>query len=68
MNAQIGTYRIVHDAEACVLCGACIQACPADALKPAPPKGIAHSPEVCRRCGVCIRACPVGALSVKTDS
>lgn len=61
-------YRIIHDSETCVLCGACIQGCPGAALKLEPPKSIVHDSKACLRCGACIKNCPVGALAEEGSS
>jgi NAD-dependent dihydropyrimidine dehydrogenase PreA subunit len=44
----------------CVECGACLSACPADAIQEGSPYEIT---DACTDCGACSDACPVGAIS-----
>jgi len=56
------TYEI--DAEACIACGKCKRACPADAIEGE--KKVKHKilQDKCVRCGACYEACPVDAVRV----
>ena len=45
----------------CVMCGACADVCPVQAIKDAPAQKVIN-PEVCVDCGACIDECPNGAI------
>ncbi len=49
-------YKISDD---CIACGACIQACPVEAITEGEPYVI--DPEKCIDCGACADVCPVDA-------
>jgi electron transfer flavoprotein alpha subunit len=50
------------DGDRCAGCGACVDACPNDAVLV---NGIAViDPDVCTGCGACIPVCPTEALSL----
>ncbi len=51
-------YKISSD---CVACGACADACPADAIKAGEPYEI--DADACIDCGACVDTCPVSAIS-----
>lgn len=54
----------VVDREECTGCGACVDACPVEAIKL--DDGIAVVDEdTCTECGLCEDACPVGAIRVE---
>jgi len=54
----------VVDSEECTGCGACVDACPVEAIKL--DDGIAVVDEdTCTECGLCEDACPVGAIKVE---
>ena len=44
----------------CVQCGACIDACPREAIKEGDPYTINY--ELCDGCGECMDVCPEGAI------
>jgi ferredoxin len=47
------------DPATCILCGACAQACPTDAVTVA--EAVSTVKELCTRCTACVKACPTGA-------
>ncbi|MFW6145785.1 MAG: DUF362 domain-containing protein [Planctomycetota bacterium] len=47
--------------DACVACGACVDACPVDAIKEGDPK-YTIDPDACIDCGSCVDACPSEAI------
>ncbi|MDD6030768.1 MAG: 4Fe-4S binding protein [Kiritimatiellae bacterium] len=53
-------YKI--DAEKCVGCGCCKDACPAEAIAPDGDK-FAINPDVCLGCGACASTCPNEAIA-----
>lgn len=60
---RFSLYRIRVDENKCVSCGACLKACPSDAMD-----GILNKKKVrpdCFSCGVCVEICPVKAVSFK---
>ncbi|NMC70453.1 MAG: 4Fe-4S binding protein [Myxococcales bacterium] len=53
---------MVVDDAACTGCGACVEICPAGALRLE--GGLARvDPRACLGCGICVPECPVQALS-----
>lgn len=58
MKPQI-SYRI----ESCRQCGACVSACPAQAVTLAD-NGVRTDTARCTACGTCVKACPAGARSI----
>jgi len=52
----------VVDAELCVGCETCVEACPANAILMVDGQAQIQN-ELCRKCRKCVRACPVGAIS-----
>lgn len=56
-------FGAVLDAASCVSCGACIERCPAGAVRQAD-DAVALDPKRCLGCGVCLGACPAGALTL----
>jgi len=52
-NIEIITIR-----DRCISCGACVVACPQQALAPVPTGGIDRNPAMCTACGRCVEVCP----------
>ena len=48
--------------EKCVMCGACKDACPVEAISEGDPKFVID-PEKCVECGTCEGECPQGAIT-----
>ncbi|MBE6595644.1 MAG: 4Fe-4S dicluster domain-containing protein [Ruminococcaceae bacterium] len=46
--------------DACVACGACVEACPVEAITEGDGKYVIN-PDLCIECGACEGECPVGA-------
>lgn len=44
----------------CIMCGACVDACPCDAISEGDGKYVIDA-DTCADCGSCAEACPVGA-------
>ena len=53
----------VVNKETCVGCGACVDACPCDAIKVE--DGIAIVSDDCAGCGACADACPTESITVE---
>jgi len=55
--------EIVYNRRKCVLCGACLTACPQNALR-MEPQGVALDRDRCTTCGSCVTACLSAARTV----
>lgn len=54
-------YKISED---CVSCGACVDECPAEAIKEGADR-YEIDPEACLDCGACAASCPNDAISAE---
>jgi dissimilatory sulfite reductase (desulfoviridin) alpha/beta subunit len=59
--AVVGALRPGFDQAACTACGACVEACPDQAIALA--DAAIHQPELCLGCRGCSEACPEGAVA-----
>jgi ferredoxin len=59
-------YVAALDRDLCNQCGACVDACPFDALC-TNDTGVERSWEKCMGCGVCVEKCPTQAMSLARD-
>jgi len=55
----------VINAQSCIGCGACIKACPAEAVKGSKKKPHSINSSKCIKCGACEEICPAGAVTVE---
>ncbi len=56
-----------HDRDKCLFCGACIGACPVNAMFLEFNDGRIWVDESCTDCLLCVRICPVGALDYPAE-
>jgi NAD-dependent dihydropyrimidine dehydrogenase PreA subunit len=66
MNAASG-YVVIHDSDACRLCGTCVEICPFNAIEI---KGSSrlYNRNDCLGCELCVEHCTHGALSLHLDA
>lgn len=50
------------DADTCIACGACVDACPTDALTVTDVAVV--DPDACIDCGSCVAVCPTDSMSL----
>ena len=62
---KVGEMRIVVDRDRCLYCGACVAACPPDAIY-LRNGALTIDDQTCTDCERCVRMCPVGALTAQT--
>lgn len=61
IQEEVSYYGYRIDPDYCVYCGACVMACPADAIEEIGGKFSIDSGK-CVTCGSCANQCPVGAI------
>ena len=65
ISVHMFTTSIIHNADHCVDCGACVAVCSSGALKiQAPDWKLSFDPKECVRCKQCVKACPTRAINV----
>ncbi len=65
ISVHMFTSSIIHNADACVDCGACVAVCSSGALSiKAPDWKLEFDPAECVRCKQCVKACPTRAINV----
>lgn len=52
----------IVNAESCVACGACVDACPCGAIEI---QDVAVVNDTCAGCCACVDACPTGAITLE---
>jgi pyruvate formate lyase activating enzyme len=62
-EGQTAAKQLLWNREKCTLCGRCIEACPAHAIRRRD-EGLAHDARLCRRCGRCAEACVNNAREI----
>ena len=55
------------DKDTCTGCGACVDACPVEAIKIVDDVAVVDA-TACTECGACVDACPVDCIHPKKDS
>lgn len=60
---NLSHYDLVHDRDACIKCGMCMERCPVDCIT-MDDDGYPVRNKACVRCGQCGIACPVGARTL----
>jgi len=59
---------ILYDAQRCIGCNRCVEACQVDLLVPNAVKGqppVVAYPDECWYCGCCVMECPTGAIRLR---
>jgi len=60
-NTKASDFPVINP-DLCKGCGACVDICPAEAIKLEDGKAII-STEKCKNCNACARVCPAGAIT-----
>ena len=55
--------RVLYSPKRCIGCGACVTACPREAVHYSA-RGVLVDQDACIRCGACVKACPTEALEM----
>lgn len=64
-ESQSDQNEILYNADDCLMCGTCAQACPQSAVTFASLENARiYAREKCKSCGICVQNCPVGAIEV----
>lgn len=58
----------VIEADECIACGACVDACPAGVLELGDTAAQIKDEDACVACGACQEACPAGAITEIVDN
>ena len=55
------------DKQKCISCGACVSACPVNAIKFDENGKAVIDPKICIKCGTCQAICPVNAINIEEN-
>lgn len=55
------------DKQKCISCGACVSACPVNAISFDENGKAKIDPKLCIKCGTCQAICPVGAINIEEE-
>jgi len=55
--------RVLYSPKRCIGCGACVAACPREAVHYSA-RGVLVDHDICARCGACVKVCPTEALEM----
>lgn len=53
------------DSKKCIGCGACVSACPVNAISLDKDGKAQIDPKICIKCGTCQAICPVNAINIE---
>lgn len=62
MDTAVKSKKAVVQKKCCVACGACVKACPKDAIEIRHGASAESDESICVGCGVCAKACPADAI------